>query len=62
MDARAYERLYPREAYEKTLASGARGDGRPLGRPRAKSCACGTACMLMSVPKQSKASLKVATS
>ena len=43
MDARAYERLYPREAYEKTLASGARGDGRPLGRPRAKSCACGTA-------------------
>ena len=28
----------------------------------AAACACGTACMLMSVPKQSKASLKVATS
>ena len=43
MESAAYARLYPREAYEKTLASGARGDGRPLGRARERTCATGVA-------------------
>jgi exosome complex component RRP43 len=43
MESAAYARLYPREACEKTLASGARGDGRPLGRARARTCATGVA-------------------
>lgn len=43
MEARAYERLYPDEAFEKTLETSTRRDGRPLGRARARACACGTA-------------------
>ena len=35
MEARAYERLYPDEAFEKTLETSTRRDGRPLGRARA---------------------------
>ncbi len=41
MDSKAYARLYPHDAYAATLERGARDDGRPLGRARACSLACG---------------------
>lgn len=43
MERAAYERLYPRESLERTLATDARADGRPLGRARARASARGTA-------------------
>ena len=41
MDSKAYARLYPHDAYAATLERGARDDGRPLGRARACTLACG---------------------